>query len=270
MRSPQRMNAGTVPVAFVRHANPVYTTPKAAGFADAFSKVPFKVSFSSMPDETTSLCDLVLPDHHALESWGDAVTVAGQISLQQPTLDPVFDTKATTDVLIELAKKDQALAARYAVADYRTWYISKFPGGSAAFAAALTKPMVAGGALVAASAKGAAVAASPAPQMGTTSGEYFVHVYPSSTLGDGRGANKPWLQELPDPVTKLAWQSWVEVHPQTFKKLGLKEGQHLTVQTAAGKITAPVYRYMGVRPDTVAVALGQGHTAYGRFARTSA
>jgi len=263
----QRMAAGTVPVAFVRHANPVYTTPKAAGFADAFSKVPFKVSFSSMPDETSELCDLVLPDNHWLESWGDAVTVAGQISLQQPTLDPVFDTKATTDVLIELAKKDQALAARYNVADYRTWYIANFPGGASAFAAALTKPLVSGSPLVAGVAKGAAVGASPAPQLATTSGEYFVHVYPSSTLGDGRGANKPWLQELPDPVTKLAWQSWVEVHPQTFKKLGLKEGQHLTVQTAAGKITAPVYRYMGVRPDTVAVALGQGHTAYGRFAR---
>jgi molybdopterin-containing oxidoreductase family iron-sulfur binding subunit len=268
MAASQRMAAGSVPVVFVRHANPVYTTPKSAGFAEAFAKVPFKVSFSSMPDETSELCDLVLPDHHWLESWGDAVTVAGQVSLQQATLDPVFDTKSTADVLIDVAKKDQALAARYNVADYRTWYISKFPGGSSAFAAALTKPMVAGSALVAASAKGAAIAASPAPQMGTTSGEYFVHVYPSATLADGRGANKPWLQELPDPVTKLAWQSWVEVHPQTFKKLGLKEGQHLTVQTAAGKITAPVYRYMGVRPDTVAVALGQGHTAYGRFAKS--
>ena len=263
----QRMTAGTVPIAFVRHANPVYTSPKSAGFAEAFGKVPFKVSFSSMPDETSELCDLVLPDHHWLESWGDAVVSAGQVSMQQPTLEPVFDTKATANVLIELAKKDQALAARYNVADYRSWYISKFPGGSAAFAAALTKPMVAGSALAAVGTKGAPVAASPAPVMATTSGEYFVHVYPSATLGDGRGANKPWLQELPDPVTKLAWQSWVEVHPQTFKKLGLKEGQHLTVQTASGSITAPVYRYMGVRSDTVAVAVGQGPTAYGKFAK---
>ncbi|MCC6241299.1 MAG: 4Fe-4S dicluster domain-containing protein [Gemmatimonadaceae bacterium] len=259
-----RMAAGSVPIAFVRHANPVYTTPKSAGFAAAFAKVPFKVSFSSMPDETSELCDLVLPDNHWLESWGDAVSVAGQLSLQQPTLDPVFDTKATTDVMIAVAKKNPATAAAYNVADYRTWYSSKFPGGAAALAGALTKPMVAMSPLVSAAAKGGAVAASPAVAAGA--GDYFVHVYPSATLGDGRGANKPWLQELPDPVTKLAWQSWVEVHPQTFKKLGLKEGQHLTVQTSAGKITAPAYRYMGVRPDTVAVALGQGHTGYGRFA----
>ncbi len=263
----QRMAAGSVPIAFVRHANPAYTSPKAAGFAAAFAKVPFKVSFSSMPDETSALCDLILPDNHWLESWGDAVSVPGQLSLQQPTLDPVFDTKATTDVLIELAKKDTALASRYNVTDYRTWYISKFAGGSSAFTTALTKPMVAGSPLVAATTKGATIAASPAPALASTTGEYFLVVYPSPTLGDGRGANKPWLQELPDPVTKLAWQSWVEVHPQTFKKLGLKEGQHLTVETAAGKITAPVYRYMGVRPDTVAVALGQGHSGYGRFAQ---
>ena len=263
----QRMGNGDVSVAFVRHANPAYTMPKSAGFAAAFAKVPFKVSFSSMPDETTSLCDLVLPDNHWLESWGDAVSAAGQISLQQPTLEPVFDTKATADVLIELAKKDQALAAKYPAADFRAWYMSKFPGGAAAFTTALTKATVAGAPLIAASSKGSAAGASPAPAMASTTGDFFVVVYPSPTLRDGRGANKPWLQELPDPVTKLAWQSWVEIHPQTFKKLGLTEGQHLTVQTAAGKITAPAYRYMGVRPDTVAIALGQGHTAYGRFAQ---
>ena len=259
----QNMEAGKVSVAFVRGANPAHTMPRTAGFAAAFGKVPFKVSFSSMPDETSALCDLVLPDHHWLESWGDAVSGQGQLGLQQPTLDSVFDTKSTADVLIELAKKDQTMAARYNVADYRTWYVSKFSGGTAAFTAALTKATVSGIPLIATTPKSMVMSASPTV---TGTGDYFVHVYPSATLGDGRGANKPWLQELPDPVTKIAWQSWVEVHPQTFKKLGLREGQHLTVETTAGKVTAPAYEYMGVRPDTVAIALGLGHTGYGRFA----
>jgi molybdopterin-containing oxidoreductase family iron-sulfur binding subunit len=86
-------------------------------------------------------------------------------------------------------------------------------------------------------------------------------------LGDGRGANKPWLQELPDPVTKVCWQSWVEIHPTTAKRLGVRRGDHLRVETQAGSIEAPAILYMGVRPDTVAVALGQGHTAYGRYAK---
>ena len=260
----QKMDAGSVSIAFVRGANPAHSMPKSAGFAAAFAKVGFKVSFSAMPDETTQLCDLVLPDNHWLESWGDAAGANGQLGLQQPTLDPVFDTKSTADVLIELAKRDQALAARYNVADYRTWYISKFPGGGAAFTTALTKAQVAASPLVATSSRTLAATAQ-APAAGA--GDFFVHVFPSPTLGDGAGANKPWLQELPDPVSKIAWQSWVEVHPSTAKKLGIKEGAHLTVETAAGKVTAPAYIYMGVRPDTVAIALGQGHTAYGRFAQ---
>lgn len=260
----KNMDAGSVPLAFVRGANPAHTMPKSAGFAAAFAKVAFKVSFSAMPDETTQLCDLVLPDNHWLESWGDAVTVNGTLALQQPTLDPVFDTRSTADVLIDLAKKDQALAARYNVADYRSWYISKFPGGASAFTAALAKAQTSASPLVATSSRTLSATAQ-APAAG--SGDFFVHVFPSATLGDGAGANKPWLQELPDPVSKIAWQSWVEVHPQTAKKLGIKEGAHLTVETAAGKVTAPAYIYMGVRPDTVAIALGQGHTAYGRFAQ---
>ena len=258
------MDAGSVPLAFIRGANPAHTMPKSAGFAAAYAKVGFKVSFSAMPDETAQLADLILPDNHWLESWGDAAGANGQLGLQQPTLEPVFDTRATTDVLIELAKKDQALAARYNVADYRSWYISKFPGGGSAFTAALTKAQVSSGPLVATNGRTLAATAQPAA---AGAGDFFVHVFPSPTLGDGAGANKPWLQELPDPVSKIAWQSWVEVHPSTAKKLGIKEGTHLTVETAAGKVTAPAYIYMGVRPDTVAIALGQGHTAYGRFAQ---
>ncbi|MFO0229826.1 molybdopterin-dependent oxidoreductase, partial [Gemmatimonas sp.] len=260
----RNMDAGTVPLAFVRGANPAHTMPKSAGFAAAFAKVGFKVSFSAMPDETAQLADLILPDNHWLESWGDAAGANGQLGLQQPTLEPVFDTRSTADVLIELAKKDQALAARYNVADYRAWYISKFPGGGSAFTSALTKAQVSSGPLVPTTGRTPSATAMPAA---AGNGDFFVHVFPSPTLGDGAGANKPWLQELPDPVSKIAWQSWVEVHPSTAKKLGIKEGTHLTIETSAGKVTAPAYIYMGVRPDTVAIALGQGHTAYGRFAQ---
>src|SRR6185503_8991487 len=86
----ERMRGGQVGVAFVRGTNPAYYLPKAAQFADAFSKVTFKVSFSSQPDETTELCDLILPDLHSLESWGDAEPVRGTIGLQQPAMDPVY------------------------------------------------------------------------------------------------------------------------------------------------------------------------------------
>ena len=97
-------------------------------------------------------------------------------------------------------------------------------------------------------------------------GEYRLVVTPSPNFYDGRGANKPWLQELPDPVNKIAWQTVIELHPETAKKLNIEEGDHATVTTASGSVTAPVYLYIGLRPDTIAVQAGRGHTAYGRYA----
>jgi molybdopterin-containing oxidoreductase family iron-sulfur binding subunit len=112
-----------------------------------------------------------------------------------------------------------------------------------------------------------AVDAQAASPIESTQGDYYFLTYSSPVFGDGRGANKPWLQELPDPVSKICWQSWIEVHPETARQLGVSAGDHITVETASGSVTAPAYIYLGVRRDTVAMPLGQGHTAYGRYAR---
>lgn len=260
-------NEGRIPLLFVRGANPAYDTPKAIKFAEAMAKVPFKVSFSIYPDETSELCDLVLPSDHFLESWGDAEARPGVISLQQPVMERIFETRATADVLLQVAQADPATAARFPWKTYRDYLVSRFPGGSAAFTQALTSGMANGSVPQrdAGAARMALSSAAPAPISGD--GEYFLVVYPHAVLGTGAGANKPWLQELPDPVTKILWQSWIELHPMTAQKLGVVAGDHVTVQTAAGSITAPAFIYLGIRQDTVAVALGQGHTAYGRYAK---
>lgn len=283
-----RMRRGAVPLLMVRGANPAFSTPPALGFGAAMAKVPFKVSFSSYPDETAELSDLVLPDHHALESWGDAAPLAGTISLQQPGMDPVFASRQTADVLVTLAKGDPSLAAKYPWADYRSWMISRFPGAATGFTNALTTGIVVSG--VAAEAGSAskgtpaksptttlsggkapapkAAIAVPGAALDQSHGDFYLVVYPSPVLGHGRGANKPWLQELPDPVTKIVWQTVIEIHPETARRLGVEAGDHLRVETDTGSIEAPAFVYLGVRVDTVAVALGRGHTAYGRYART--
>lgn len=259
-------NAGAIPLLFVRGANPAYDTPKAIQFAEAMAKIPFKVSFSSYPDETSELCDLVLPSDHALESWGDAEAKPGIISLQQPVMDRIFDTRATADVLLQVAQADAALAARFPWKTYRDYLVSRFPGGVSAFTQALVSGMANGSIPQRAGAAQPTLAAA-APAAIAGDGEYYLVVYPHAVLSTGAGANKPWLQELPDPVSKVLWQSWVELHPLTARKLGVTAGEHVTVKTAAGSITAPAFLYLGIRQDTVAVALGQGHTAYGRYAK---
>ncbi|HKR08402.1 MAG TPA: molybdopterin-dependent oxidoreductase [Gemmatimonadaceae bacterium] len=262
----ERMNAGGVSLLMVRGANPAFTLPKSVGFAAAMAKVPFKISFSSYPDETTEMADLVLPDHHSLEQWGDAEPVRGTISLQQPTMDPVFDTRATADVLIAVAQKDPANAAKYPTPDYRTWFINRFPGGAAALTAALPKGTAAGTLGAAATAR-----AVPAVRTGTaieqSSGNMYLVLYPHPFIGDGRGANKPWLQEIPDPVTKICWQTVAEMHPLTADRMDLANGDMVSVQTTAGTMTLPVLRYPGIQRDTIAIATGRGQQHAGRYAK---
>ena len=262
----ERMNAGGVSLLMVRGANPAFTTPKALGFAAAMTKVPFKVSFSSYPDETTELADLILPDHHSLEQWGDAEPVRGTISLQQPSMDPVFDTRATSDVLIAVAKKDPANAAKYPAPDYRTWLINKFPGGAAALAAALPKG-IASGTLGEPTTARPVPAVRPGTALEQSSGNMYLVLYSHPFIGDGRGANKPWLQEIPDPVTKICWQTVAEMNPQTAERMGLVNGDMVSVQTAAGTMTLPVLQYIGIQRDTIAIATGRGQQHAGRYAK---
>ncbi|MEX1185179.1 MAG: molybdopterin-dependent oxidoreductase [Gemmatimonadaceae bacterium] len=261
----ERMRAGTVPLLFVRGVNPVHAFGKAARVAEAIAKVPFKVSFSSVPDETTELCDLILPDNHSLESWGDAAPVRGTIGLQQPAMEPVFDTRATADVLLELSRRSPSTAAQTPEPGYRNWLISRFPGGARGLTEALPSGVTAGA--IAGGTGAAAVTAVASPAIESTRGDMYLMLYQHPLLGDGRGANKPWLQEMPDPVTKICWQTVAEIHPRAAERLGVENGDLLTVQTAAGSLTLPALVYLGVREDTVAIAIGRGRDHSGRYAR---
>jgi molybdopterin-containing oxidoreductase family iron-sulfur binding subunit len=87
-------------------------------------------------------------------------------------------------------------------------------------------------------------------------------------MGDGNGANRPWLQEPPDPMTTVTWNSWIEIHPKTAELLGIHDDDIVEVKSSTSdfSVEAIVYLYPAIRPDTVAIPFGQGHTALGRFA----
>jgi Fe-S-cluster-containing dehydrogenase component len=257
----ERMRAGQVPVVFVRGVNPAHALPKSLDFAAAFANAGFRVSFSSYPDETTELCDVILPDVHALESWGDAQPVRGTISLQQPTMDQVFaNCRPSADVLIAIAKRDPAAAGRLTAKDYRTWLSGRFPGGDRGLTAALPHG-IAAGTVAPRTAPAPAAAPRRVPALNTTTGDFFLVVYPSPSLGTGAGTNKPWLIELPDPVTKMTWSSWVELHPETATRLGIDRGDIVELRAGNTTLRAPAIPYLGVRPDVVAMATGYGHRA---------
>jgi hypothetical protein len=95
-------------------------------------------------------------------------------------------------------------------------------------------------------------------------GEFFFIPFVSPTLGE-HGANKPWLQELGDPTTTVMWNTWVEINPETAHELGIDNDDVVKIISEAGEVEAPVYLYPAIRPDTIAMPFGQGHTAYGRY-----
>ena len=264
------MAAGRVALLLVHGANPAHSLPGA--FEQALGKVGYKVSFSSYMDETAAACDMILPDHHPLEQWGDSRPRAGITAFQQPVVQPVFDTRQTGDVILRLAGRSGTFKDHV----QGKWRALQPRGRAAAAGAdqfvfdALTKGGVYGEAPsrpVRLANDLSAIVPPLLGQEGSGGEDQTVVVFPHPVLHDGRGANKPWLQELPDPVSKIAWHSWVEVHPDTAAKWGLAAGDFLALTSPFGRQQFPTWITRSVRPDVLAVPTGQGHTAYGRYAR---
>jgi molybdopterin-containing oxidoreductase family iron-sulfur binding subunit len=279
-----RMDGGEVDALLVHGPNPAYALPGADAVAAALGKVRFIASFSPFLDETTERAHLLLPDHHFLESWGDYVPRTGVTALLQPVMTPVFDTKQTGDVLLSVARRAGATltAAAPTFYDYLRgrWERENLLAGvtGASFDESWRQALRVG--LV----QDAAATTSPAaPSLSTASlptlapepvaigggdeGSYYLVVYPSSKFWDGHLANRPWLQELPDPISKYSWGSWLELNPATAARLGIDNGHLVTVRTGHGEATLPAFPYPGIRPDTIAIQLGQGHTGFGPYAK---
>ena len=269
------MEGGEIDVLVVHGANPVYAAPAWSGFATAMGKVQYRISLSGMMDETTDRCDLVLPSLHALESLGDAEATHGVYSILQPTMKPVpmFDAHPAGDTLIALAKASgfgafPAAWSEYLIAQWQP--LHKRFGAGKDWTTFWDETLKNGGVWESAPEAPARIAWGEAPAFAAPAlkggGGMALVLYASPNLYDGRGANKPWLQELPDPTTKAVWGSWIEIHPEAAAGLGIALGDPVKVETSAGSVTAPAYLYAGIRKDCVAIPLGQGHTAYGRYA----
>lgn len=282
-----RMQAGAIKVLLIHGANPVYDLPEALGITEALDQVETVISFNPLIDETAVYADYVLPDRVYLESWGyEVVNPSFQgvpvVSGQQPVVGPVHDVRATGDVLLAVAQRLPEAVDVLPWTDEVAFIkaqITQLPPG----AHGSTEPdfqwarfQQFGGWWpsspppdeVAAGDFSQVIEVSPTNFEGDEE-EYpfFLHLYLPVLLSDGSGANTPWLQGSPDPLTTLSWQTGVEVNPKTADELGLRGGDMVKVESPHGEIEAPVYILPALRPDTIAIPLGQGHTDYGRYAK---
>jgi anaerobic selenocysteine-containing dehydrogenase len=282
----KKMRVGGIQMAMV-HGDPVHTIPPSTGFQEALSKVPFIVSFSSLLDDTALQADLILPDHACLESWGDIIPLAGTretvIGLMQPVVMPVFNTRQFPEVLMTVANElGGELKAAFPYPSYLEMLkaeMKKHVGlaGGKDFEVEWVELLRKGGIFKTSRDQGksyrwAAGTSLPEPAKPRFAGnekEFPLHlsVYPSTAFHDGRGASFPWLQHLPDPMTTVVWGSWVEINPKTAAELGIGFGDLVEVTSPQGSVRVPAVIYPGIRPDMVAIPLGQGHQDGGRYAR---
>jgi molybdopterin-containing oxidoreductase family iron-sulfur binding subunit len=272
VRLVEDMNAGIVNTLLVYGANPAYTWFDAEKFKAGLKKVRTTVSFASKMDETAELCKFVLPDHHYLESWGDAEAKTGHFSFIQPTIYPLFKTRQWQDSLLKWSGNTSDYLAYLknfwsAKLGGQTGWDKALQDGVISIGESATKPGSFNGAAV-----GAAVAAATSGKKG---GKYELVLYEKVGIGAGQGASNPWLQELPDPVTRATWDNYVIVSPalaRTMLDIDLNNGgqadayevnppKKVVKVVANGKeISLPVLIIPGTHPDTIGIAVGYGRS----------
>lgn len=295
------MNRGAIGALLIYGANPVYEYFDADRFKAGLQKVKLTVSFNEKMDETTELCQYLLPTHHYLESWGDAEPRSGYISFIQPTIFPLFKTRPFQTSLLKWSG---------ATTDYdtyfRTYWTSRL-GSQAAFDKALQDGVLANGRSVASTVINPVVDTirnivtpvtttisnptttntTPATNLATAitalsngkkGGKNEIVLYQNVSMLSGKQSGNPWLLELPDPITKATWDNYAMISTAKAKELGIDyEGMEYEYYpekpvielTANGKkITLPVIVIPGMNADTIAVAVGYGRS--GNFAKATA
>jgi Fe-S-cluster-containing dehydrogenase component len=269
------MKGGSVGTVIVYGANPLYSVK--GDFADAFGKVPFRLSLNTTLDETTLACTHVAPVNHQLESWGDAEPVSGMYSLIQPTIAPLFNTRQAGHSFLTWAESANLHASteqpwyEYVKAYWtnnmfakQTKYASKqafwdmalhdgvFETAAAPRAVSANTAGIDGGAITKPSGS-----------------ELEIAFYETVNIGGGQHAHNPWLQEMPDPVTRTVWGNYLHIANEWdgVNKIsgwkGLSDGDLVEVGVNGQTFTVPVIRTFGLAPGTVALALGYGRTAGG-------
>ena len=279
-------NNGAIGALFVYGANPVYTYYDSKKLTDGIKKIPVTVSFNPTMDETTELFKYIIPSHHWLESWGDAEPKTGYISIIQPTINPLFKTRAFQTSLLKWAGNSS---------DYETYFknywIAK-QGSEDAYFKLLQDGVIepattaSAGSVSFNSSKVSDAAAKLSSAKSADANTIELVLYQKISMGTGSQANNPWLQELPDPVTKVTWDNYAIVSPALAKSLlgvdvigDQRQGDAYEVHPEKPTITVavdgktsielPVLIIPGPHPNVVAIAVGYGRLSADKTKETT-
>lgn len=262
------MQNGQVGALLIYGANPAYDYYNAEGFKAALKKVKLTVSFTEKLDETAELCNFLVPDHHYLESWGDAEPKTGYTSFIQPAIYPLFKTRYFQTSLLKWSGN--------ATPDYETYFKNYWAGklgSSTAFDAALQNGVIeststgtSGGSFN----PGSIAAAASAIGAAGRGGKDEIVLYQKVSIGTGRQSGNPWLQEIPDPISKGTWDNYAMISISKAKELGIDYDSVdyeyypskpvVSIKSGNKELKLPALVIPGMNANTIAVAVGYGRT----------
>ena len=267
------MKGGKVGALLVHGVNPSYSYAKAADFNAGVGKVGLTVYFGDRLDETGSKVTYLAPDHHYLESWNDAEPQKGSYSLTQPAISPLLDTRQWQESLLTWAGND---ADFYSFVK-NSWSELHSANGNTEllfsdfFNTALFNGVYDADVTAEAPVFGGDVAAAAGSIKKVPAGEFELALYVKGSMGDGSHANNPWLQELPDSISRVTWDNYVTMSPKQMKEMGLsrlERGDFMAnvVEVTVGDVTikAPAYPSPGQKYGTIGLAVGYGREGVGK------
>ena len=288
------IRSGRTRLVLLHDADPMHGLPASVDFAGALNRDEvFIVSFSPFLNETSIMADLILPDRVFLEDWGDDIPEPGPghqiIGMQQPVVNPLsdLDPRSFGDLMLSMAQEmgqESALpwsgveAALRESVD-RLFDMNRGTSREVDSAGALWSLMLQQGGWWSESDTGPApnapngllnqIAASGSEPGFSGNGDYYLLPFAHNSLLDGRNAHLPWMQAVPDPITTITWQTWVEINHRRAAELNLREGDVVRIESADGYITALVYPNPALPPNVVAVPLGQGRHSGSQYVSAS-
>jgi molybdopterin-containing oxidoreductase family iron-sulfur binding subunit len=262
----QQIEAGEVTTLVILGGNPVYDAPADLDVASWLEKVPTSVHLGLYVDETSERCSWHLPSAHLLESWGDVRASDGTVSVIQPLIEPLFGGWTPVELLSRLLGEPQRA---YEIVRATVAGLAGGLSAERAWQEALASGVVAGTQWTpvtpSTSAEGLAMTAADLPEHPPACGADSLEVVlrGDASVLDGRFANNPWLQEMPDPLTCVTWDNAALMAPSTAKELGLTTNDVVKLTVDGRELELPVYVLPGHAPYSVTVPLGYGRTAAG-------
>ena len=257
-----KINQERVGAVIHHNVNPVYDAPNANAYRDSLLKVELSISMSETKDETAALCTYVCPDHNYLESWNDSEAYTGFYSTQQPTIKNIFDTRQMQDSLMRWMGNDQEYS-NY-LENFWQEYIFPLQSKYISFRSFWNQSIHDGVFMTEAKKKRYSFKSAKlkTPKYDSSNGFELV-LYEKTGIGNGKFANNPWLQELPDPITTATWDNYLCISPKYAEESGLKLEDIVKINDS---FELPVLVQAGLAYGTVAIAIGYGRTSAGKVA----